>query len=299
LPQFIVDGTFSWGSLDYHFGKGRPANLDTPEALTSTEPWIILAATLERAKRGDHGPISRLEQLVRPDNQNALVTNIALELVGTAGGRDQLRLLETIMLHGEDYLAAEACGAASCAGSLSLVPSMLAAWTRTTNFRHRQTISLRLGLLLEEWDGPITTMEPAYESEKTQEMEEEDPEQEIFATESQYTEIVKATVAEVRSRCSHDDSPVILGQPFGVVSLAKYMLDLVKSDIDPSALGSMFLFLRHRFDASTGIDCSRFFSQRKFQPLAATSILEEFLEGPEVEKYAEGDRYFWGHRIPD
>jgi hypothetical protein len=299
LPQFIKDGTFSWGALDYHYREGPQAGLDAPEALASADPWVMLAATLERAKRGDHEPIGRLERLVRSDNQNALVTNMALELVGTAGTRDQLRLLEAIMLHGEDSLAAEACGAASCAGTLSLVSSMLAAWTRTNNFRHRQTISLRLGLLLEEWDGPITTMEPAYESENAEETEEEDPEKEIFATESQYEEIIKAAVAEVRSRCSSDDSPVILGKPFGVVSLAEYMLDLVKSDIDQPTLGSMFLYLRHRFDASTGIDCSRFFDQRKFQPLAAAAILEEFLESSETEKYVEGVRYFFGHRIPD
>jgi hypothetical protein len=296
LPQFITDGTFSWGALDYHFREDHPAGLDEP---SSSNPWIVLASTLERAKHGDHEPIGQLERLVRADNQNPLVINLALELVGTAGTRDQLGLLVDIMLHGEDYLSAEACGAASCAGILSLVPSMLAAWTRTTNFRHRQTISLRLGLLLEEWDGPITTMERAYESERGEEMEEEDPEKEIFATPSQYIYMIRTAVAKVRSRSSSDDSPVIFGRQFGVVSLAKYMLDLLRSDIDLSTLGPMFLVLRHRFDASTGINCSRFFKQRKLQPLAATAILEEFLESSEVEKYVEGVRYFFGHRVPD
>ena len=37
----------------------------------------------------------------------------------------------------------------------------------------------------------------------------------------------------------------------------------------------------------------------KLQPLSAAAIVEEFLESRESEKYEDGVRYFFGHRIPD
>jgi hypothetical protein len=58
-------------------------------------------------------------------------------------------------------------------------------------------------------------------------------------------------------------------------------------------------FYRRRFEASTGIDCSGFYKDRNFQPLTAAAILEDFLESPEVARYEEGVRYFFGHRIPE
>jgi hypothetical protein len=53
------------------------------------------------------------------------------------------------------------------------------------------------------------------------------------------------------------------------------------------------------FEAATGIDCSSFFDDGEFQPLAATAIVEEFLESGDPERFEPGVRYFFRNRIPD
>ncbi|MEZ4271726.1 MAG: hypothetical protein R3C68_09935 [Myxococcota bacterium] len=60
-----------------------------------------------------------------------------------------------------------------------------------------------------------------------------------------------------------------------------------------------FFNYRHKFEVATGIDCSEMFYERMPQPLVAAKIVEEFLESPDVDKYEDGVRYFFGHRIPD
>jgi hypothetical protein len=89
-----------------------------------------------------------------------------------------------------------------------------------------------------------------------------------------------------------DKSLVFRGEPYSVGRLARYILDAVKEPFFCSSL-------RRSFEGATGIDCSSWYQDGKLRPLAATAVLEGFLESPEAEKYDEGVRYFWGRRIPD
>jgi hypothetical protein len=82
------------------------------------------------------------------------------------------------------------------------------------------------------------------------------------------------------------------GEPFGVVRLARYMLDAVKRPYFRASF-------RRSFEAATGIDCTSWYEGGALRPLAATATLEEFLESPDAAKYEDGVRYFFGHRIPE
>jgi hypothetical protein len=98
-----------------------------------------------------------------------------------------------------------------------------------------------------------------------------------------------------------DRIPIWKGAVFGVKSLVEHYYEkLVHAEAeDLDGLDVDFKDFRRKFESSTGISCSSFFENGEFQPLAATAILEEFLEGPEVNNYDEGVRYFFGHRIQD
>ncbi|NJK31974.1 MAG: hypothetical protein HC927_05885 [Deltaproteobacteria bacterium] len=61
----------------------------------------------------------------------------------------------------------------------------------------------------------------------------------------------------------------------------------------------MRVFFRRRFEASTGIDCSEFYSDGEFFPLVAAARLEAWIDSPEADRYEPGVRYFFGHRIPN
>jgi len=184
-----------------------------------------------------------------------------------------------MMIEGDDFLREEACGAARCAGCLWLVPSMLETWRRATHQLDRDTISCMLSQLLEEESGPIA---PGGD-----------------LSPSDYLEVVEKRIKEIRADLDTDGLPILAGKVFGVISLAQKMYRLTRSDEELSTLQVLFLWLRHKFETSTGVDCSSFFKKGEFQPLSAAAILEEFLEGDGPEKYKEGVRYFFGHRIPD
>jgi hypothetical protein len=56
--------------------------------------------------------------------------------------------------------------------------------------------------------------------------------------------------------------------------------------------------LRRRFEASTGINCTSFFKEERFQPLTAAAVLEEFLSSSEATKFVRSHKYFFGWPVP-
>lgn len=93
-------------------------------------------------------------------------------------------------------------------------------------------------------------------------------------------------------RIGPESALVFQGEPYNVGRLARYILDQANRPHFRSTL-------RRSFEAATGIDCGSWYRDGRFRPLAASAILEEFLESPEAAKYEDGVRYFFGHRIPD
>ena len=56
-PSFLSKGTFYWDNLGFFYSDSPPINLLSKEALASEDPWIVLAATLEFAKKGEHSAL--------------------------------------------------------------------------------------------------------------------------------------------------------------------------------------------------------------------------------------------------
>jgi hypothetical protein len=277
-PPFLK-GTFFWDQLGYSYLASPPLNLLATEALDSENVWISLAGILEHAKAGNHAPLQRLQEWMRADIGHLLLC-VCAELLGDAATTQDLRALENMLLEGPDHLRVAACRAAYWSGELWLVPLMIDSWNRVEWRDDRDTIAFMLSDLLEETAGPIVANE-AYSA-------------------SQYNELVRRRVEELHSEIGTDRVSVWEGKVFGVTQIARRMYELLLSEGESVGdLDDSFIDYRHKFEASTGINCSSFFRNEEFQPLAATAILEEFLESGQGERYEDGVRYFFGHRIPD
>lgn len=170
------------------------------------------------------------------------------------------------------------CDVLTTWGRLSVVPVILEQYTIVRREQPTMILPMLLSSLLEdrEW-GPIA----------------EEPEIEEL---DDYVSMVMARYDELKRKFSTDRVLIFDGRRWGVIPFARLILHRVAH---PEFDHTYEFDLRRRLEASTGINCSAFFKDEVFQPLAAAAIVEEFLGGPEVVNYEDGVRYFFGHRIPD
>jgi hypothetical protein len=116
-------------------------------------------------------------------------------------------------------------------------------------------------------------------------------------SEAPLVSLVLEKYRSLKKDLGQEASPVWNGQLFSVKELAARTRSLIQH-ASPEQLRSVpFTTIRHKLEASTGIDCTSFFEKGQFQPLAALSILEEFLESGTAAKYLPGVRYFFGHAV--
>lgn len=280
IPGFL-QGTFLRYELGYFYSEPPPANLLSRDALASPNPWIVLAAVLERAKVGDFSGVTQVEA-VFGSTQNPFVAAACLQLLGDIGTQDAVRFLLSLMGDDSSVVVREACQAAHHVGYLWLAPFMLRAWDHIDSHDERDLITLILSGMLEEGRGPIGEAQP-FGSESSVE---------------EHHQRVLTRLDQLRTRFGTENVPVWRGKVFSVGGLARDMHQLLlEGQKTGRPLTGTFLDLREKFEASTGINCSAFYEGRRFQPLATRALLEEFLGSDEGAKFEEGVRYFFGNPI--
>lgn len=281
-PEFLA-GTFIWDRNGYSYSRLPPNDALTPEALQSEDPWRVLTATLEQAKAGNHTSVGGLVSLIRLDSPHLVIYG-ALDVLADAATNAELALLKSLVSHENEDIRERSCWAAMQAGSMITVPYLLEAW-RSARPTLRGTISFLLSMLLEEeWPldenlGPIANGAGLPFDE--------------------FNVLVDTRFKMLRAKTGSQDAPIWGGRPFGVVSFTEHIISLILSIGNTPTAAGVFSKLRHKFEASTGISCSGFFKDRRFQPASALSILDAFLESPAAANYKEGVRYFFGHPIPE
>jgi hypothetical protein len=302
-PFPFLKGTFAWSFLGYSYAERPPFNLLEPDALSSDNAWIVIAAVLERAKRGDHTYIPRLQAYFQTTTRNG-PEHASIHLTGDAGREADLAALQLVLEKGPDPLRAYAAEAAEMAGRLWLIPSMLEAWKRVISRSNHETIGFAISSLLESPGGPIAKNAGIYNVDPTVASKIGNPAMramaERHAREQSVTEFEQEVQARLESlrREFGDRALLWRGRPFNVRVLAEQMYALVR---DPAArpLHGLFIPMRHKFEAATGIDCSGCFRNGTLQPLNAEALLEAYLASEASTKYEDNVRYFFGHRIPD
>jgi hypothetical protein len=269
-PDFIGPGMFKWNADGYRFATVPPPSLSEPSTLHSHDAWTVLAAVLIRAKAGDFRSVPNLISCIKQSTNPVLARSCA-HLLGDAGSAACLRKGIDELL---DVSKINLCHSLRGSGYLWTVPVMLEAYFSVPSRSDVTIIPILISELLEPLRGGV-----AHE----------------LLSDDEYRELVTRKYEELRSQLGTDQVPVLFGEVFSVGKLAATLAEYLKSD-DMHPI--MVRDLRHWFEASTGIDCSGFFKDLRLQVLTATAIVEEFSESDDLRKYADGVRYFFGHRIP-
>jgi hypothetical protein len=276
LVDFSMSRKFREIGLDWegsgYFGVPDPSPAPRSRPGSEIDPWDLWIAVFQRAKQGDFTHVPDLIPILMTSSDWLLVTTCS-DLIGDAGPDVCFESILEGLRNTDDFLrATEYCQALYIRGKLSDVPTLAITYEKYKSRKDADIFPVWISDLLEIEDGPLP--EPAH-----------------FEDVEDYREAVIDAYRNLVDELGSDQVFVFNGKRFGVSTVAK----LTRQRIGQPVFRSIF---RRKFEASTGIDCTRFYKREKVQPLAAAAIVEEFLESGEAAKYREGARYFFGHPIP-
>jgi len=278
MPKTFYHDKLKFEALGY---SAAPTPADDPELKKDVDArlWLRLQRILEQAKAGSFKDMPTVLDLYE-EATGAMFRFVCSRMLGDAGtGPCFSRMIQQLKDAGGDdpNLSIHHCSAFRAAGFLSSVPIILGEYTKLRKSQEVAILPLYLSSMLEtKWgrisEGVRPKLLPAYKR------------------------IVTARYDKLKERFQSDRVLVYGTKRAGVVPYARMLLkQLGKSAFEEAGQN----FLRRRFEASTGINCTAFYKKGVFQPLEAASIIEEFLESPDAAKYENGVRYFFGHRLPD
>ncbi len=259
----------NWKGAGYHAFPLPRSGGEAPDI----QIWTDFERILEKAKRGDFTAVPELVDLY--DTTESWTLSAAyISLLGDAGTSAALaQVLPFFQAQVEPTYQVYLSKALAFWGKLSVVPQILAGWQELEGFQDAEDIPPALSMMLEDVSGPIADAPD-------------------HAQKVEYGALVLARYEELKKTFGTDDVFVFRGGRFSAGRVAGLILtDISASRFEP--------YMRRRFEATTGIDCSAFYRDGGLQPLAASSIVEEFLKSPHANNYEDGIRYFFGHRIPD
>jgi hypothetical protein len=273
-----LEGTFIWERRGLFFASSPPVDFAKLD-IASTDPWLAVAAVLERAKGGDFAPLRFLPPMVRLGAPR-LFLRACTELLGNVATSIARQGLLELLQSPDIDVRVEACAGACISGDLVLVSAVLVARRTVPRLALREEISLMLSLMLEEKAGPVHTA--------------------AYRTHDEYDALVTERVEQVTEQVGGLSVPVWNGQPFGVGRLARRLLDKLHAPpLSLSVAKANVRQFRSRFEPATGRDFSVCFHNGQVQPLAAESVAESFLEAREAADYKDGSRYFWRNPLSE
>jgi hypothetical protein len=239
----------------------------------AADPVLLWLTALNRAKRGDFGLMQSLVPICA-DDSNPILSTLSSELLGDAGPDSVIdSVAERLKRNADNYeVTLDFCSVLHSRGMLADVPILLDAFETIQTIEDAEIVPVYLSDCLEDEPGPLC-------------------DHHRFGSFGEYRRAVELRYQEIARNFGTDRILLLGGEPFGVLRLAQKMLTRLREPNFP-------IFLRRRFEASTGIDCSSFYLDRQFQPLRAAALIEAFLEDPGVSRYRDGERYFFGHPIP-
>lgn len=266
--EFKEDG-IEWDGRGYFGCPDLPPGV-RPEDVEA-DPWLRWAHIFQALKAGDWGPAEALLDLYRAA-PTPIFEEVCYLLLGDAGSSAMLDRVARI-LEGTNSLevALDFSDAVRTRGLLADVPLLLGVHERFAE-SDAAMFAIHISALLEPRPGPLASPED-------------------FASPAAYRAAVLARCADRADKFGTDRIPVLHGERFGVVRLAERILRALPERHFP-------MHLRRRFEASTGIDCSAFYRDGVVQPGDAARIVERFLDSHDSERYEDGARYFFGHRVP-
>jgi hypothetical protein len=262
--------TLNWRSQGYHgfpITPGRPDYVSAENAAT----WSTFETLLEEAKQGHFERMP--EALDEYDNSDDWVLKEAFAcLMGDAGTRvciEKLIRLTKAMI--DPSYQVDFCKILGAWGNLSAVPLLLMSWEKLEGYDDREDIPDLLSHLLEPRPGPIADLAATGGG-------------------TGYHDLVTSAHHALCTRLGTDNVIVLHGELFSVKRLCRHILEAL-------AHGTFEPYMRRKLEATTGVDCTGFYHDGNLDPLGAAAIVESVLHGPHLPRYADGVRYFFGHRL--
>lgn len=272
--------TFKFSSIDWegqgYFGCPSIDARDITSKLSLDNPWLSWLALFEQAKQGDFANLSFLLDLYNQSDSPVFRRTCAI-LLGDAASFSDLEVLTDELrspTEPDDYEAMiDYCNIISARGRLADVPLLSSVYIEYAEIEDADIIPVYISNLLEPEPGDIS-----------------DPSE--LSSLGDFKAIVLNRYNELAKFFGTDQVLVYGGEQFSVRRLASMILSAASESYFP-------MDYRRKFEASTGINCSHFYKGGSFQPLAASAIAEAFLDSLEADRYEDGVRYFFGHRIPN
>lgn len=260
----------NWEGADYH---GFPAALAQPSDDTAAEleAWTLFADILAAAKRGDFSQVPNLVQLY--DNANWCLSSACIELIAETGNTQLFEHLRPLVAAVTEptYTVDFGCALATW-GNLSVVPTLLEALRKIAEFDDAKHLLQRMSMMLEAPPGVLSDSHHLRDIDS-------------------YATNVSLQVEQLATQLN-GVACVFWGQPCSVQHLVTVMRQTLETHtwFDP--------FLRHRFEATTGIDCSVFYRDQVLQPTQALAVLAAFEASDQAKLFVPGKRCFFGHEVP-
>lgn len=236
-------------------------------------PFLFWLNALHQAKQGDFSLVPQLLEFCY-QAQHPIVDTLSSELIGDAGPTKCFEAIhETINETPYFETKLDLCSAMHSRGLLGDVLVLLKVFKSTYELEDAEIIPTYISDLLEKKPGKLS-------------------DHSCFSTCKAYEEAVLKKYYKIAESVGSEEILVLKGDVFSITKTAKIILQHMEEPYVQSKL-------RRKFESSTGINCSSFFSNSQFQPLNAAAMVEEFLDSDEPDKYEPSVRYFFGHRIPD
>jgi len=243
--------------------------------------WAMVRAWFAAARGGDFGELDDVLDAYVEQLRDPATRFFAANLLGDAGTDSQLERVEAFIDDAvfDPTSASELCRSLGLWGRLSAVRAILVAYDRWWPGQLVEGIPAYFVTMLEPAYGPAAE----YPREETDEA--------FFAYEARLGAVYQDRLEALGGPHVY----AMHGEVFGVRRLAERFLEL----LDRERYSMMMRpFMRQRFEASTGIDCSDFYRNSDSCALTIAARLEAWLEGPDAPRFVPGERYFFGHRIP-
>ncbi len=254
------------------FGHGfhvAPLPRDAPafRADPIAAEWLRWEEIFENAKRGDFRRTPELIEVY--DHGDSTLQRACFILMAFAGSEVCLAQIRDRILRPPFVIPhIDFCKLLLMSGVLAHVPTVVSAYARLfqQGMLELEMIPVELRCLLGD---------PTHILDDIQPLED-------------FTKNVMIRYQQLVDRFGSNQMCIFLGEKVAPRFFAQQLLS-----------GNRLLFaqVRLRFEAFTGWDFSGVFANRVPQPLTAAALAEKFLELGEVDKYEQGVRYFFGHRI--
>lgn len=256
---------------------------DTELGDVGSREWQQWTRIFNHVKHGDFSSTPDLVDIFFR-TENYRLRDACCKLLGDAGSTEAIRKAVRLLRDrfadlypiGADQ-SLDLAGALSIHGQLLFVPEILLLFEWNLGLSDSRIFALLLSRMLEMNWGPLA---------QCPQTEEEFPE---------YRNKVLGRTRELAQCLGSEQAYVFMGQALDVPELARLLLrNLGNSHFEEA---NQWL-LRRRFEASTGINCTSFFKEARFQPLTAAVILEDFLSSDGAKQFVPGHKYFFGWPVP-